>query len=239
LLWADQLAPAVHRATARSDELLARLTAPVRVMLPHADGLAIQTPEGWLLMDRGSGEVVPLGGWPQRSVSAACPGPDGTPWVCIADGERWRVMPLLPGAATLPGWHLPEPATAMCWDIASDRLFISAAGSGTLQLAQTGSSTLRRLATVPKGSGQLGGLAADAQGGVWAALRGGWSVVHFAEDGGMDRVVPMPVPSPTALAFGGDSGETLFIPTARDQLSREALDTAPLSGRLFTLQVAR
>jgi len=51
-------------------------------------------------------------------------------------------------------------------------------------------------------------------------------------------VVAMPVPSPTALAFGGDDGGTLFITTARDQLGREALDAAPLSGRLFTLRPA-
>jgi IclR family transcriptional regulator, acetate operon repressor len=118
------------------------------------------------------------------------------------------------------------------------RLFIASAGSGTLQMAEPGSSTLRRLATVPRGSGQLAGLAADAQGGVWAALRGGWSVVHFADDGSMGRVVAMPVPSPTALAFGGTAGQTLFITSARDQLGREALDVAPLSGRLFTLQLA-
>jgi len=240
LLWADQLAPAVHVACGGptgSDELLARLTAPVRVMLPHGEGLAVQTPEGWLQMDRRSGATEALPGWPHRPFPAACIGPDGLPWVCVADGERWRVMPLLPESGALPGWRLSEPATAMCWDAGGEHLFIATAGSGALQLAQPGSSTLRRLATVPKGSGQLGGLAADAQGGVWAALRGGWSVAHFTDDGSMDRVVAMPVPSPTALAFGGDDGQTLFITTARDQLGREALDAAPLSGRLFTLQL--
>ena len=73
---------------------------------------------------------------------------------------------------------------------------------------------------------------------MWLALRGGWSVAHFADDGSMGRVVAMPVPSPTALAFGGDDGGTLFITTARAQLGREALDAAPLSGRLFTLRPA-
>lgn len=238
LLWTDQLAPAVHRTTDGSDELLARLSAPVRVMLPHADGLAIQTPEGWLLMDRQSGETQALPGWPHRPFPAACVGPDGLPWVCVADGERWRVMPLLSESGPLPGWRLSEPATAMGWDASGERLFVATAGSGALQLAQPGSSALRRLATVPKGSGQLAGVAADAQGGVWVALRGGWSVAHFSEDGSMDRVVAMPVPSPTALAFGGHDGQTLFITTARDQLGREALDAAPLSGRLFTLQLA-
>ncbi len=239
LLWADTLAPAVHRTDGAGDRLLAHLAAPVRAMLRHAGGLAIQTPEGWLLMDRASGETQPLAGWPHRPFTAACSAPDGTPWVCVADGERWRVLPLTgAAAAAAPGWRLSEPATAMGFDPGGERLFIAAAGSGTLQLAHAGSPTLRRLATVPRGSGQLGGLAADRQGGVWLALRGGWSVAHFADDGSMDRVVAMPVPSPTALAFGGDDGGTLFITTARDQLGREALDAAPQSGRLFTLQPA-
>jgi len=237
LFWADQLAPALHRATAAGDALLARLGAPIRTLLPHPDGVAVQTSEQWQRITA-DGQVHPLDGWPHRHFSAACTAPDGTLWVCIADGERWRVMPLLAGSTTLHGWRLAEPATALAWDAAGERLFMAAAGSGTLQLAQPGSGTLRRLATVPKGSGQLAGLAADAQGGVWAALRGGWGVVHFADDGSMDRVVAMPVPSPTALAFGGDQGQTLFITTARDQLGREALDAAPLSGRLFTLQLA-
>ena len=69
---------------------------------------------------------------------------------------------------------------------------------------------------------------------VLSALRGGWSVVHFAADGGMDRVLAMPVPAPTALALGGDDGRTLFVTSARQDVAREALEAAPLSGRLFS-----
>ena len=37
--------------------------------------------------------------------------------------------------------------------------------------------------------------------------------------------------------FGAD-GQRLYITTSRDTISREALDAAPLSGRLFSVDVA-
>jgi IclR family transcriptional regulator, acetate operon repressor len=89
LWWADQLAPAVHRAAAAGDELVARLGTPIRALLPHAEGVAVLTSEPWQLLDAG-GQLQPLPSWPQRPCTAACVAPDGTPWVCTADGERWR-----------------------------------------------------------------------------------------------------------------------------------------------------
>src|SRR5207249_2508079 len=88
---------------------------------------------------------------------------------------------------------------------------------------------------VPDGSGRLSGLALDHDGGLWPALSDGWSVVRIAPDGAIDRVVGLPVPCPTDLAFGGPRGDQLFVASARDTLSMDALGAAPLSGRLFVL----
>jgi sugar lactone lactonase YvrE len=54
----------------------------------------------------------------------------------------------------------------------------------------------------------------------------------------MDRVVALPVPAPTDVAFGGAAGRTLFVTSARDALDRESLEAAPLSGRLFMVNAA-
>ena len=70
---------------------------------------------------------------------------------------------------------------------------------------------------------------------MWSALRGGWSVVRFEADGSLDRVIALPVPCPTDVGFGGARGKTLFVTSARDAVTREALDAAPLSGRLFAV----
>jgi IclR family transcriptional regulator, acetate operon repressor len=70
---------------------------------------------------------------------------------------------------------------------------------------------------------------------VWTALHGGCGVLRLQCDGTLDRMVALPVPCPTGVSFGGADGRTLFITSARDAIGREALDAAPLSGRLFAL----
>ncbi|MFO1269840.1 MAG: IclR family transcriptional regulator C-terminal domain-containing protein [Rubrivivax sp.] len=251
LWWADRLAPALHAAGAEVDETVADLEHPIGALLPDRDGVRVLAGEAWHLYGADGQRVDDAGAasaLPRTGVLAACAGPPGQAWVCQAEGERWRVglVDMVSGGhpggghtnATLAadtGWLLPEPATALAWSEAQRTLYLAAAGSGTLYAAQVRHAGLRRLATVPKGSGRLGGMAVDAAGGLWTALRGGWSVARFEPDGSMDRVVALPVPAPTGLAFGGERGRTLFVTTARDALDRESLDAAPLSGRLFVV----
>jgi sugar lactone lactonase YvrE len=184
------------------------------------------------------GVAQPLPQWPRRRFSAITADAQGALWACLPDGERWRVAELSPEGRPHGGWHIGEPASDLAICERTRTLFIAAADSGAIYAAQRDQTHLRRVATVPKGSGRLGGLAADASGGVWAALRGGWSVVRFAADGSMDRVLALPVPSPTAVAIGGSDGDSLFITSERHALAREALDAAPLAGRLFVLERA-
>jgi sugar lactone lactonase YvrE len=108
--------------------------------------------------------------------------------------------------------------------------------SGTIYELREGNATVRRVATLPKASGTLSGVAVDRAGGVWTALQDGWSVVRFGADGALDRVVAVPVPSPTDVAFGGAALDTLYVTTARANLSREALANAPLAGRLLSIK---
>jgi IclR family acetate operon transcriptional repressor len=238
LLWADTLAPAVHRATQDADAVIAEPEHPIDALLPHADGVAMLSGALWRIVSA-EGEMQDFGAalsLPTQRFTAACIGPAARPLVCLPDGERWRVAELTADGGLAGGWSLPEPATALAWDAAGDTMYIAAAESGSLYSAQTGSASLRRLATVPKGSGRLAGLALDRQGGVWSALRNGWSVVRFEADGSLDRVIALPVPCPTGVAFGGAQGECLFVTSARDAVTREALDAAPLSGRLFVVR---
>lgn len=234
LVWADTLAPAVHAATAAGDRLLARLGAPVQALLALGDGVAVQTAQGWSLIDPAdpAGRTSPWTAAPRGSFSAITRSPDGLLWGCVPDGERWRVSVLGPHGVEDGGWRLSEPASALAWQPDGEQLVVAAAGSGAIWIARRGAATLQRLATVPRGSGTLGGIAVDPQGGVWAALRDGWSVVRFEPGGGVDRVLAVPVPCPTAVAFGDGR---LWITSARRDVGREALDAAPWSGRLFVV----
>ena len=235
LLWADTLAPAIHRANTAADSVIAQLEQPIQALLPHARGAGRARHRRLGTWSRPKAQLQALPGLPRRRVSAVCTGPGGTFWACIADGERWRVTEIADDGRALGGWRLSEPAAALAWDAAGQTLYLAAAGSGTLYSARAGSASVRRLATVPKGSGPPRRAGRRSAGGVWSALRDGWSVVRFEADGSLDRVVALPVPCPTDVGFGGDDGDTLFVTSARDAVTREALDAAPLSGRLFAV----
>lgn len=87
----------------------------------------------------------------------------------------------------------------------------------------------RTFATVEDGFPD--GLTVDADGGVWVALWDGGAVRRYTPDGGLDRVLTLPVRRPTACAFGGADLTDLYITTARGGLSRPH----PLSGSLLVV----
>jgi len=237
LWWSDRLAPAVHQADLRSDRLLLSMDEPIGALLPHDDGAVLFSGDAWHHVAP-DGSHHPLPDWPCRRFSAIIADAQGARWACMPDGERWRVAELTPEGRPHGGWRLGEPADELAVCERSGTVYIASADSGVIYAAQRDHGSVRRLTTVPKGSGRVGGLAVDASGAVWAALRGGWSVVRFAADGSMDRVLALPVPSPTAVAIGGADGDSLFITSERHALAREALDAAPLSGHLFVLERA-
>ena len=80
------------------------------------------------------------------------------------------------------------------------------------------------------------GLTVDAEGHVWIAVWGGHRLIRFAPDGREERTVPLPVPQPTSMAFGGPDLSTLYVTTARAGLDAAALAAAPLSGSLLELR---
>ncbi len=183
--------------------------------------------------------------WPRQRLQAATMSPEGRLWACIAAGERWRVCMRSDDGQWVGGVVLPEPVTSLsvvpheavgkgmtAMSAKSPAVLIAAGpASGTLYWIDTHRGTSRRLATLPKGSGEVAGICSDAQGKTWVALFGGWSVLRFDRDGHVDRVVALPVPCPTGVALSDDGD--LYVTTARDAVNREALEAAPLSGRLL------
>ena len=61
-------------------------------------------------------------------------------------------------------------------------------------------------------------------------------MVRYAPDGRIDRVVPVPATQPSSCEFGGPDLATLYITSAREGLSEDALKAAPLSGGLFAFE---
>jgi sugar lactone lactonase YvrE len=137
----------------------------------------------------------------------------------------------------VPGriWELPGVIGALAWTAEGDALYAASADTGAIHRLEPGRGTPRLLTRMPPGGGRPAALALDDEGGIWTALRDGWSVARLTADGEVDRVLPLPVPRPTGLGFGGPDRATLYVATARDGVGLDVLSSAPLSGRLLAL----
>jgi L-arabinonolactonase len=80
------------------------------------------------------------------------------------------------------------------------------------------------------------GATVDAEDCLWSAHYGGGAVVRYRPDGSVDRRIEMPVTQPTSCAFGGPGLDVLFITSAAQRLSPEALAAQPEAGALFAIR---
>jgi L-arabinonolactonase len=76
----------------------------------------------------------------------------------------------------------------------------------------------------------------DAEGFLWNAQWNGARVVRYDKAGNIDRIIEMPCLNPTCLAFGGKTLDTLFITSARYQMSQEQILDQPQAGGLFAIK---
>lgn len=73
------------------------------------------------------------------------------------------------------------------------------------------------------------GLAIDVEDCIWLACYGGSKVCRFTPDGRLDKVVSLPVPRVTSVAFGGPELDRLYITTAAGG-SLDGPDSSPDGG---------
>jgi sugar lactone lactonase YvrE len=88
----------------------------------------------------------------------------------------------------------------------------------------------RPFAEVGDVAGNPDGLTVASDGSVWVALYGGSAVRGFNRSGEVVDVVELPVTNVTSCAFGGDSLDTLYITTSRENLPD---DEQPEAGAVF------
>jgi len=104
-------------------------------------------------------------------------------------------------------------------------------------LDATGALGERRVFAQTEPGASPDGMAVDVEGHVWNAHWGAWRMVRYRPDGSIDRTLRMPVEQPTSCAFGGPDLRTLYITSAYDGLSADALKDQPLAGGLFAVEV--
>jgi sugar lactone lactonase YvrE len=234
LYWCDALAPALRVFDGQADTQLLQAEAPITGLVVRDDDLVLAH-EGGLLRVTRDGRSAPLTAFPPGRLLALAGGEGESLWAAFAAaGGGCVIGAVQPGGAFSTQWAVDEPVQALCWDADRALLHATAPASGSVLRLQPGTPQVRRLATLPKGSGRVSGLAVDAQGGVWTALREGWSVVRLGPDGELDRMVGLPVPHPTDVVV---VGEGLFVTTARHPVPLDVLPKAPLSGRLLAVSL--
>ncbi|PZU06499.1 SMP-30/gluconolactonase/LRE family protein [Sphingomonas sp.] len=83
--------------------------------------------------------------------------------------------------------------------------------------------------------GHPDGATVDAAGALWVALQGAGRLLRITPAGMVDRIVELPVTQPTSCTFGGAGFEMLFVTTAAQRLSDEALAAQPMAGCILAL----
>lgn len=241
LLWIDILGSRVHSYEPGSGRRTVRVTEQhVGAVKPRSDGGLV------LNLRDGVGLVDPDGAFrwlhhepvPGRRANDAAVAPDGSLWAgtmrydeaagggtltrFTGDGTALTVLDDVT-VSNGTGWS-PDGRLMYYVDTPTRRVDVFDHRDGRV-------SGRRPLAVIEEGAGYPDGLTVDADGCVWVALWDGGAVRRYTPAGDLDRVVELPVPRPTACAFGGPDLTDLYITTARVGLPAPP----PLAGSLLVL----
>lgn len=87
-----------------------------------------------------------------------------------------------------------------------------------------------------EGGGVPDGAVVDVEGCLWNAEHGNGRITRYTPDGKIDQQIALPVSQPTCPCFGGPDLKTLYITSAKEGLSDEALAAQPHAGSVFVLE---
>ncbi|MBT2502527.1 SMP-30/gluconolactonase/LRE family protein [Curtobacterium sp. ISL-83] len=114
-----------------------------------------------------------------------------------------------------------------------------------MYVTDTSTSTIYRGSYGPNGElGELepfvsgashDGLVRDDEGCSWTAIYGEGRVERYSPDGELLESVEVPAPGVTSVAFGGADMSTLFIGSARENLTEEQIAEYPHAGGVFAV----
>jgi len=133
-------------------------------------------------------------------------------------------------------------SNGICWSPDSRRFYFADSPTRTIYVydfdPNSGSISNRQVfARTPEGA-YPDGANVDAGGFLWSAHWGAGRLVRFAPDGAIDSTIEVPTDQPTCVAFGGPDLDLMFVTSARDGLSAEALARQPHAGDVFVYKVS-
>ena len=92
-------------------------------------------------------------------------------------------------------------------------------------------------AKIADDAGVPDGMTFDSEGYLWNCHFNGWRITRYTPDGKIDRVIKMPVGYPTSCCFGGPDLKTLFLTSAKRDVTESELKNQPQAGALFAIDV--
>lgn len=252
LYWVDGMAPAVYRytpANGRNVALPWQASSPIGCLVPRrSGGYLLGLGDGLYVPGDAGGAAAKLldlaPGWPENRLNDGKPDRAGRLWIgsihaaeIAPNGHLHRVAPDLAWQRVDGGFIC---SNGLDWSLDDRILYFAESGTRTIFAydfdAATGSLGTRQVfATLAREDGTPDGLVVDAEGYLWCACWDGWQILRFAPDGRIDRRIAVPVQRPTSLAFGGPDYRTLFVTSARMDLSVAELARGPQAGSLFAL----
>lgn len=128
------------------------------------------------------------------------------------------------------------------WSPDERTMYYVDSGPGTIsafRVDDSGEITDRRLLVQfnEEQEGVPDGLCVDAEGMIWVAVWGGYQVRRYSPRGELLARVMVSTAQPSCCAIGGANGTTLYITTAREDMSESLLTSEHDAGRLFCVDV--
>lgn len=253
MLWCDITAGLIHRSLVgapcdgSSDTTIA-LPAPVcsfhpavvdgaegfvvsladRVVVTDSNGRIIkqlvQIDHGHPGLRLNEGKVDPGGRWVTGSMNLTSKEPDGAFYSVSRHGDA-RV--LRGGIAVANGLE---------WSLDGSRIFFTDTGAESIYTGAYGQDGEITDVEVFIHGGAHDGLTIDRDGNFWSAIYGAGRVNHYDSTGAEIFSIDLPAPNVTSVAFGGADRSTLYVTSARENLTEEQLETHPLSGSVFAIE---
>jgi sugar lactone lactonase YvrE len=187
----------------------------------------------------------PLPGPPVRFNDGKCD-PAGRFWVgtISMDGARGtsKLYRLDRDGTLHEMLHDVSISNGIVWTEDRKTMYYNDTPTGTVQVFDyddaTGNISNRNIAfRIPEEQGSPDGMAIDSEGMLWIAMWGGGSVNRYDPlSGALLQQVKVPAPHTASCAFGGKDMKTLYITTARVELTAAELERYPTSGDVFAAE---
>ncbi|MDH4174995.1 MAG: SMP-30/gluconolactonase/LRE family protein [Betaproteobacteria bacterium] len=249
LWWVDSRWPAVKRLDPATGAVMMLVLPEIvgSIALREAGGMLAATKRGLHFLDPASGALAPV-----VDPETALPGNRFNDGRCDRAGRFW--------AGTMSDVNRTPVGSLYRFDadlratklrnaiVVPNSLAFSPDGR-TMYFADTWRNTIwcydydpdsgaatRERVFVDAGKGRPDGSCVDAEGCLWNADYGASRLVRYTPAGKVDRTVDLPVTNPTCCCFGGEDLGTLYVTTATQRLTPEALAQQPLAGSLLALR---